>query len=120
MRGGWFVRVDDGCGPFRDAFLWFDERCRAQVAAMDARFGDVRIHQITGKPVAMTPSLYKILWLQEHEPDVLRRAHKILDVHAYLVWQLTGLWKTSWPCADPMGMVDMRSISSSAALLQAL
>ena len=115
-----FVPVDERCRPIRDAILWLDERSRAQVAAIDGRFGNMRIHQITGKPVAMTPSLYKILWLQEHEPDVLRRAHKILDVHAYLVWQLTGLWKTSWACADPMGLVDMRSFSWSAELLQAL
>jgi sugar (pentulose or hexulose) kinase len=115
-----FVPVDAQCRPIRDAILWLDERSLAQVAAMDARFGNARIHQITGKPVAMTPSLYKILWLQEYEPDVLRRAHKILDVHAYLVWQLTGLWKTSWACADPMGMVDMRSFAWSDELLHAL
>jgi xylulokinase len=115
-----FVPVDEQCRPIRDAILWLDERSLAQVEAMDARFGNARIHQITGKPVAMTPSLYKILWLQEHQPDVLRRAHKILDVHAYLVWHLTGLWKTSWACADPMGMVDMRSLSWSAELLHAL
>jgi xylulokinase len=115
-----FVPVDAHCRPIRDAILWLDERSLAQVAAMDARFGNARIHQITGKPVAMTPSLYKILWLQEHEPDVLRRAHKILDVHAYLVWHLTGLWKTSWACADPMGLVDMRSFTWSEELLHAL
>jgi sugar (pentulose or hexulose) kinase len=115
-----FVPVDERCRPIRDAILWLDERSLAQVAAMDRRFGDARIHQITGKPVAMTPSLYKILWLQEHEPDILRRAYKLLDVHAYLVWQLTGLWKTSWACADPMGLVDMRSFTWSGELLRAL
>jgi len=115
-----FVPVDERCRPIRDAILWLDERSLAQVAAIDVRFGAQRIHQITGKPVAMTPSLYKILWLQEHEPEILRRAHKILDVHAFLIWQLTGAWKTSWACADPMGLVDMRSFTWSDELLQAL
>jgi xylulokinase len=115
-----FVPVDERCQPIRDAILWLDERSLAQVAAVDARFGAARIHQITGKPVAMTPSLYKILWLQEHEPDILRRAYKLLDVHAYLAWQLTGVWKTSWACADPMGLVDMRSFRWSDELIAAL
>jgi sugar (pentulose or hexulose) kinase len=115
-----FVPVDTQCRPIRDAILWLDERSRAQVAAMDARFGDARIHQITGKPVAMTPSLYKILWLQEHEPEVLRRAHKFLDVHAFLVHHLTGAWKTSWSCADPMGLIDMREWRWSQELIEAL
>jgi xylulokinase len=115
-----FVPVDEQCRPLRDAILWLDERSRAQVQAMDGRFGNERIHQITGKPVAMTPSLYKILWLQEHEPDVLRRAHKIIDVHAYLVRQLTGLWRTSTACADPMGLVDLRTFTWSTELMEAL
>jgi xylulokinase len=115
-----FVPVDRQCRPIRDAILWLDERSRAQVAAMDGRFGGARIHQITGKPVAMTPSLYKILWLQEHEPEILRRAYKILDVHAYLVWQLAQVWKTSWSCADPMGLIDMRSFDWSAEVLAGL
>lgn len=115
-----FVPVDEHGHTMRDAILWLDERSRAQVAAMDARFGNQRIHEITGKPVSMTPSLYKLLWLQEHEPEVLRRAHKILDVHAFLVRHMTGQWRTSWSCADPMGLVDMRSWQWSAEVIEGL
>src|SRR5919202_4132162 len=115
-----FVPVDERGRPLRAAILWIDERLRAQVAAMDMRFGNQRVHQLTGKPVALTPSLYKILWLQEHEPDVLRRAYKLLDVHAYLAHRLTGAWRTSWACADPMGLVDMRSFTWCTDLMAAL
>lgn len=115
-----FVPVDDQCRPIRDAILWLDERSRAQVAAIDGRVGKQRIHDITGKPVAMTPSLYKILWLQEHEPEVLRRAYKFMDTHAFLVWHLSGQWKTSWSCADPMGLVDMRSWTWATGLMREL
>jgi len=115
-----FVPVDERGRPLRAAILWIDERSRPQVAAMDARFGNQRVHQLTGKPVALTPSLYKILWLQEHEPDVLRRAYKLLDVHAYLAHRLTGAWRTSWACADPMGLVDMRSFTWCTDLMAAL
>jgi xylulokinase len=104
-----FVPVDEHGHAVRDAIVWLDERAQAQVNELDARVGNERLHQITGKPVAMTPSLPKILWLQEHEPDMLRRAHKIVEVHAFLVWHLTAQWKTSWACADPMGLVDLRS-----------
>ena len=115
-----FVPVDEQCRTIRDGILWLDERSRAQVAAINQRIGNQRIHQITGKPVAMTPSLYKILWLQEHEPDVLRRAYKIVDVHAFIVWHLTGTWQTSWACADPMGLVDMRTWQWSTELMHDL
>src|SRR5438876_688160 len=61
-----------------------------------------------------------VIWDRHGQAVAEGRAHKILDVHACLVWQLTGLWKTSWACADPMGQVDMRSFSWSSELLQAL
>lgn len=115
-----FVLVDAQCRPLRNAILWLDERSFAQAAAVKARLGAQYVHQISGKPVATRPSLYKLLWLQEHEPAVLRSAYKALDVHAYLVWHLTGAWATSWACADPMGLVDMRSFSWSTELLEAL
>lgn len=115
-----FVPVDAECQPLRDAITWLDERSLAQVEGVKSRFGERYVHEITGKPVAMTPSLYKILWLQEHEPAVLRNAYKIVDVHAFLVRHLTGEWRTCTASADPMGLVDMRSFSWSHELLSAL
>jgi sugar (pentulose or hexulose) kinase len=103
-----FVPVDRECRPIRNAILWSDERSRVQVQQLAARLGRDHLHQLTGKPPAMTPSLYKIAWLQEHEPNVLPQAHRILDVHAFLVRRLTGQNRTSLACADPMGLVDMQ------------
>ena len=31
------------------------------------------------------------------------------DVHAYLVWRLTGAFRTSWASADPLGLFDMEN-----------
>ncbi len=102
-----FVPVDEEGRPLRNAILWLDERSRAQVAELEERFGQDALHQLTGKPPAMTPSLPKILWLIEHEPELAARTDKFLDVHAFLVQRLTGEHRTSLACADPMGLVDM-------------
>ena len=56
----------------------------------------------------MTQSLPKLVWLAEHEPEVIRTAGRIVDVHAFLVHRLAGQWITSLASADPMGIVDMR------------
>src|SRR6185369_2900715 len=48
------------------------------------------------------------------------RAYKILDVHAYLVYKLTGRWATSTACADPMGLIDMRRGDWATDLLKSL
>lgn len=115
-----FVPVDRDCRPIRNAILWSDERSRAQVAQLEARLGRDQLHQVTGKPPAMTPSLYKIAWLQEHEPGILQQAHRILDVHAFLVHRLTGQNRTSLASADPMGLVDMQRHCWAHDLIRAL
>lgn len=115
-----FVPVDKAGRPIRNAILWLDERSRAQVAFLEQTMGGDRVHRISGKPPSMTPSLPKIIWLIQHEPDVVSRTHKFLDAHAFLVHRLTGGFRTSLACADPMGLVDMQAYTWSNELIEEL
>lgn len=103
-----FVPVDGQGRPLRTAILWLDERSHAQVQHLAQVIGQDRFHQITGKPLTPNPSITKIAWCVQHEPDFVAKTHKLLDVHAYLVYKLTGVYRTSRASADPMGLVDMR------------
>lgn len=100
-----FVCVDQRGKPIRPAILWLDGRARRQVEQL----GSARLHAVTGKPPSTVPSLYKIAWLAEHEPDTLRRAHQVLDVHSYLTLRLTGRAVSSWAGADSTGLIDLRT-----------
>ncbi len=115
-----FVPVDENCQPIRNAILWLDDRSRLQVDELDRRVGNDVIQDITGKGPSTKQSLPKLLWLQEHEPQVMERAYKILDVHAFLVYRLTDKWATSTACADPMGLIDMRRGDWATDLLTSL
>ena len=108
-----FVCVDGEGRPLRRAILWMDARSHAEVE----QFGSDRLHEISGKPPSVTPALYKLLWLRTHEPDLLDRTAAVLDVHAFLVHRMTGERRTSWACADPLGLLDMRSFDWSDEIL---
>jgi xylulokinase len=82
--------------------------------------GQDRFHQTTGKPLTTNPSLTKIVWLMQHEPEVVAQTYKFLDVHAFLVHRLTGEFRTSLACADPMGLIDMQAYTWAADLIQDL
>jgi sugar (pentulose or hexulose) kinase len=115
-----FVPVDEEGRPLRNAILWLDERSRPQVAFLEQRIGKGRFHRITGKPLTTNPSVTKIAWLAQHEPELVARAHKFLDAHAFLVHRLTGAFRTSLACADPMGLVDMASGCWATDLMEEL
>jgi sugar (pentulose or hexulose) kinase len=115
-----FVPVDRQGRPMRHAILWLDERSHAQVALLEQAIGRERFHQVTGKPLTTNPSLTKMVWLMQHEPDVVAATFQFLDAHAFLVHRLTGEFRTSLACADPMGLVDMRTHAWSTELLERL
>jgi len=110
-----FVCLDREDAPLRPAILWLDTRASRQIA----RLGSPAIHARSGKPPSTTPSLYKLAWLADHEPDVLRRTALVLDVHGYLVRRLTGRAATSWASADGLSLLDLASLDWSDELLAA-
>jgi len=115
-----FVPVAEDACPIRNAILWLDERCTAQVAYLREVIGAEEFHRITGKPLTTNPSLPKMVWLMHHEPDVVARTCKFLDTHAFLAYRLTGHLRTSVASADPMGVVDMRAGGWAVEILQEL
>jgi xylulokinase len=105
--------------PLRPGTVWLDERARIQQKRFGERFGPERLHQISGKPLDITPCLFRMIWLNEVEPAVMARAEKMAEVHGYLTFKLTGEWATSLASADPMGIVDMQRRTWSEEILGA-
>lgn len=115
-----FVPVDEKGQPLRQAVLWMDERARPLIPGLREKFGFDHFHALTGKPLSGNLTIGKIAWLQAHEPEVTGRTAYYLDVHAFLVHRLTGLFRTGWGCADPMGLFDMTANDWSAELIKGI
>lgn len=115
-----FVPVDEKGNPLRNAIVWLDERSWEEVKDIDSIYGAEKFHKVSGKPLSTTPSIPKILWLRKHEPAIFERTYKYLDAHAYLVFKMTGQFKTGWGCADPMGVFDMTGHRWAEDLISAL
>src|SRR3954453_21565257 len=115
-----FVPLDAHGNAVRPAIVWLDQRCGDEVAWLADRVGREKIHRITGKPPDMAPVAYRIAWMLRHETELFRRTDMFADVHAYLAWRLTNLFRTSWASADPLGLFDLEHKSWSPELLNAL
>lgn len=114
-----FALIDAEGQALRPGILWLDERARREVAELCAALGRERIRDVSGKPPDPTPSLYALAWLARHEPETLKKARTVVDVHGYLVRAMTGRLATSLACADPLGLVDLERGIWDPALMQA-
>ncbi|MCC6645590.1 MAG: xylulose kinase [Polyangiaceae bacterium] len=102
------VLTDDRGAPVAPAITWMDDRCAEEVREVEAELDGARLHAVTGKPPCTTPSLYKLRFLLRRlRPELAARAPRVLDVHGFLAWRLTGARRTSLAAADPTGLVDL-------------
>lgn len=98
-----FVCLDEDDAPIRPAILWLDGRAARQIREL----GSTSIHATSGKPADITPSIYKLAWLKENEPQTLRRARRVGDVSAFLTLRLTGRWASSVASLDSLGLFEL-------------
>lgn len=108
-----FALLDADDHVVRPAILWLDSRAAAEVE----RIGTERVHALSGMPPDVTPSLYKLAWLAEHERESLARAARVAGVHAFLAHRLTGEWIDSQATADSLGLFDMARLDYDDSLL---
>lgn len=67
----------------RKSILWLDGRAGQQAQRINARFPDARYSGYDYWP--------KLLWLREHEPEIIDGAEWILEVNSFLKWKATGV-----------------------------
>ena len=112
-----FVPVDEKCQPLTNGILWMDERAHELLPILEQSFGQYNFQQLTGKRLSVNLTIAKIAWLKEYRPDIFSRTFKYLDVHSFLVYRLTGMYRTGWGCVDPTGMFDMQNNCWAESLL---
>jgi sugar (pentulose or hexulose) kinase len=115
-----FAQFDEKGKALRPGTLWLDERGRSEIDRLVKVVGRDEIHRISGKPVDLTPCLYRCAWFQAHMPEIWQKTAKTAEVHGALVHKLTGEWATSTASADPMGLIDMKAQDWSDTLLEAV
>ncbi len=78
-----------------------------------------RIFEITAYHPYPINALYRWMWLQEHEPGLLERAERWLQVQDLIVWKLSGALATDATIASTTMALDIRTRNWSREMLQA-
>jgi xylulokinase len=58
--------------------------------------------------VDYAPVVYRLVWMKKYEQDLYKNISMICDLQTYLVWKLTGTFRTSTASADPLGLFDIK------------
>jgi xylulokinase len=111
----------DGAGKvLRPAILWNDQRTGAQCDEIRARLGFERLVRITGNNALTGFTAPKILWVQQHEPEIYAQARHILLPKDYVRYCLSGEYGMDKADGSGTMLFDLPTRTWSGEMLQAL
>jgi xylulokinase len=99
--------VDTDGKPVRPSIIWADQRTANEVARLIELIGAERHAEVCGTLPAAGFTSPTLMWLAEHEPDALRRAHRLLFPKDYVRLQMTGEAAAELSDAAASGMFDV-------------
>lgn len=113
------LALDRSGKPLRPAMIWMDRRAEAETKQLTELFGADQIHKITGNRPDSFYLAPRLLWLKNHEPEVLKQTWKFVQVNGYINYKLTGLLTLDPSNAVLMQMRDYHKEEWSEALCNA-
>ena len=111
--------LDRSGRPLRPAMIWMDRRAEAEAVRLTEILGAEEIHRITGNRPDAFYVAARLLWLRNHEPEVLKRTWQFVQVNGYLNYRLTGRLGMDPSHAALLQMRDYATGEWSAALCSA-
>ena len=84
------VLLDEAGEVLRPALLWCDQRTDEQCRALTKQLGAQRLIELTSNPALTGFTLPKLLWTQQHEPQIWRRVRTVLLPKDYVRFRLSG------------------------------
>jgi xylulokinase len=114
------VPLDRRDRPLRAGLIYRDNRATAAAAALRERFGDEKLHELTGHVPAAFHVAAKIGWLRAHEPEVFAATRRYVQPTDYVALGLTGNAVTDWSMAAATALLDLRARRWAPELLDAL
>jgi xylulokinase len=114
------VLLDADGNVLRPAILWNDQRTGPQCDEIRRRLGKPRLIQITGNDALTGFTAPKILWVQQHEPEIWAQARHILLPKDYVRLQLTSEYAIDKADGAGMLLFDLQARDWSPEVLAAL
>lgn len=116
-----FVPLDGKGEVIAPVKLWCDTATQKEVEEINAACGGPdKALSLTGNPVLSGYTSPKIRWLKNNHPSVYQQLRHILLPHDYLNYILTGNMAMEYGDASGTGLLDVRTRSFSAAMLNAV
>lgn len=104
------ILVDDNGQPLTRCMTWADNRAASSADQLNADGTGRRIYLRTGTPIHPMSPFVKLVWLNEHEPELHRKARRFIGIKEYVFYRLFGEYVIDHSIASATGLFDLNSL----------
>jgi xylulokinase len=87
---------------------WHCLRTHPQSEAFSSRLGAEKLFSIAGTQVMNIHSVYRMMWVKEHFPEIIDKTHTWLLIEDYINYRLSGEISTDFSMASCTSLVDQK------------
>ncbi|MBL7870318.1 MAG: gluconokinase [Cyclobacteriaceae bacterium] len=112
------LAVDHRGSPLTPVIIWADTRSSKQAKKLRGTELGKYLHDRTGTAIHPMSPLCKLLWWQEHHPELIQQAYKFISIKEYIVFHLCGEFVVDYSIASATGIFDIQALSWSHEALE--
>ena len=111
------IPVDKEGNHLYNALTWQDKRSVPLCEELLQKISLNAIYKKTGLRANPYFSLPKMLWFKHRAPEIYNKAYKLIGVQDYVIYHLTGEFKTDWSQAARTMLMDIKTFEWDRQML---
>jgi gluconokinase len=111
------MAIDSKGVPLTPLILWSDMRSAAQARQLQGSAIGREIYNVTGTPIHPMSPLCKLMWMREHQPELIAKTWKFISIKEYLFYVLCGQFHIDYSVASSTGLFDVHKLDWSEPAL---
>ncbi|MBP1996505.1 gluconokinase [Paenibacillus eucommiae] len=104
------IAVDRDLTPLTPCITWADNRSVDYVAGLKSSGLGQAIYARTGTPIHPMSPLLKLMWFQDHEPELIKRAHKFIGIKEFVFAKLFNRFVIDHSLASATGLFNLQRL----------
>jgi glycerol kinase len=110
------IAMDRYGEPLGNAIMWQDKRTCGICQKLKANMNE--IYLLTGLKIDPVFAAPKMAWIRRNAPEIFRRTAKFITIHDYLLFLLTGRYRTDHSIGSRSLLMNLNSCQWDDRLLQ--
>ncbi|WP_343248667.1 FGGY-family carbohydrate kinase [Diplocloster hominis] len=106
-----FVLLDERDRPLANSMTYLDIRGEEELYRLKAYASPAEFQRRSGTPIEAMYTLPKYLWLQSHEPEIIKKSRKLFLYQDYIGYLLTGNRMIDASLASRTMLLDLRKLN---------